>query len=199
MGQPTDHWDTLVVYLMSKKLDSNTKREWDRKQINLTELPNVKDFLNFLETQSKFLHRAHIERHSLPSHSHQVKTNPSNKKSSGNLASHVATDKSACVICTKPHALFECNEFKKLSVEERGNVVRKFHLCFNCLSSGHGDRNCQSGTCRKCSKRHHTLLHRDWRENPEQDQQSSPENVNVKPSLTSHLLSSRESDFRRLC
>lgn len=33
-------------------------------------------------------------------------------------------------------------------------------LCVNCLSSSHAKNNCKSKfSCKKCKKRHHTLLH----------------------------------------
>ncbi|XP_061395385.1 uncharacterized protein LOC133330998 [Musca vetustissima] len=35
------------------------------------------------------------------------------------------------------------------------------HLCYNCLSSNHGVKECKSRFgCRNCSQRHHTLLHK---------------------------------------
>ena len=48
--QPTDHWDTILLYLMSKKISPSTRCEWDRKQANLRELEKLKDFLSFLES-----------------------------------------------------------------------------------------------------------------------------------------------------
>ncbi|XP_026729544.1 uncharacterized protein LOC113495138 [Trichoplusia ni] len=46
LGQPTEHWDTLVIYMMSKKLDTLTNREWEEYKNNLNSLPNLKDFIN---------------------------------------------------------------------------------------------------------------------------------------------------------
>lgn len=38
--------------------------------------------------------------------------------------------------------------------------VKKFNLCINCLRQGHELSNCRLGSCRKCKKRHNTLLHK---------------------------------------
>ena len=41
------------------------------------------------------------------------------------------------------------------------SAMKKKHLCSNCLSRGHSKESCQSKrTCRECSGRHHTLLHK---------------------------------------
>ena len=105
LNQPTDDCDTLLLFLMSEKLDPNTRRERERNQAKF------KNFLKFLEDQSKFLHRTHMERQGLPTN-YQGKSNALNyEKPAGNLTSYVATEKSACVICTKPHVIYECNEF----------------------------------------------------------------------------------------
>ncbi|XP_012060384.1 PREDICTED: uncharacterized protein LOC105623606 [Atta cephalotes] len=48
----------------------------------------------------------------------------------------------------------------KQVVEEKFKVVKNAHLCINCLrSTAHQAKLCNSGTCRKCSKKHNTLLH----------------------------------------
>lgn len=47
LGQPTDKWDSLLIYLISSKLDSASKREWEKLVIerDYTTLDKLFDFL----------------------------------------------------------------------------------------------------------------------------------------------------------
>ena len=59
------------------------------------------------------------------------------------------------------HALWKCNKFVALSVEDRIADTKLQRRCFNCLSEGHFVRDCKSNRrCQKCNCAHHTLLHR---------------------------------------
>ncbi|XP_050537098.1 uncharacterized protein LOC126903128 [Daktulosphaira vitifoliae] len=46
-----------------------------------------------------------------------------------------------------------------MSLTNRYSVVKQKHLCFNCLLSGHGTRDCKSQLCRHCGKKHNSMLH----------------------------------------
>ncbi|XP_055590561.1 uncharacterized protein LOC129742655 [Uranotaenia lowii] len=67
-----------------------------------------------------------------------------------------------CAHCEKPgHRLYECGEFKRLSVDDRWRRIRALRICQNCLY-GHGRRSCRrSSQCdiNGCQNRHHYLLH----------------------------------------
>nr|XP_012234664.1 PREDICTED: uncharacterized protein LOC105679309 [Linepithema humile] len=56
---------------------------------------------------------------------------------------------------------YKCEELLKLSTEERRKEVISKQLCLNCLGSGHHAKVCKSSSCKKCLKRHNTLLHPD--------------------------------------
>ena len=74
------------------------------------------------------------------------------------------TEKAPCLFCDiAGHSIERCFKFKKLTVSERVEAVRKQHLCFRCLKKGHGSKNCDK-TCSKCQRRHHILLHDSSRE-----------------------------------
>ncbi|XP_071640878.1 uncharacterized protein [Temnothorax longispinosus] len=47
LKRPTEHWDDLLVYLLSSKLDPTTEREW-RLSLKDSELPTLKQFHAFL-------------------------------------------------------------------------------------------------------------------------------------------------------
>jgi len=65
-----------------------------------------------------------------------------------------------CPCCDAHHNLYQCSQFKSLTVDKRHNVVRNHHLCFNCLGKGHSVDDCSSRyTCSECRRKHHSLLH----------------------------------------
>ena len=69
----------------------------------------------------------------------------------------VAPQAGSCPLCSKGHALLNCHEFRKKSLEERLNLIRSKLLCFGCLQQGHISKDCsQRMTCQRCSKSHPT-------------------------------------------
>ncbi|XP_062701721.1 uncharacterized protein LOC134285252 [Aedes albopictus] len=72
----------------------------------------------------------------------------------------VSANELQCTVCNNSHELYKCEEFKKKSVSDKYSLLRKSGACFNCLGKGHRTTECSSSsTCRKCSRKHHTLLH----------------------------------------
>ena len=63
----------------------------------------------------------------------------------------------------RQHAIWTCQNFKSMKVNERREHVQKFLLCFNCLRSCHMSKDCKSRTCSvpSCGWRHNRLLHSD--------------------------------------
>nr|XP_012555919.1 uncharacterized protein LOC105844171 [Hydra vulgaris] len=65
--------------------------------------------------------------------------------------------KHGCVYYGLPnHKREDCT--KVLNVARRKEILINKRLCYNCISYGQSAANCQSGGCRKCSKKHHTLI-----------------------------------------
>ena len=68
---------------------------------------------------------------------------------------------SKCVLHeTQTHDTAQCNEFKKLTQNERYCIIRRNHLCFKCLKwhPSIERKNCRAENCRECGANHHTLL-----------------------------------------
>ncbi|KAH9638121.1 hypothetical protein HF086_014982 [Spodoptera exigua] len=65
-----------------------------------------------------------------------------------------------CAMCKENHYVYHCKRFGLMTAKERQNFVQNSGLCFNCLAPTHSVNKCrQSLSCRKCGRRHHTLLH----------------------------------------
>ncbi|GFX11504.1 integrase catalytic domain-containing protein [Trichonephila clavipes] len=83
-------------------------------------------------------------------------------------------DPANSVICKQqPHPVFRRKKFNDLSVNERFNSVKRNNLCVNCFSSSDKMALCKSSrNCPHCSKRHSSLLCRNFERNV--DSQRSP-------------------------
>lgn len=56
--------------------------------------------------------------------------------------------------------MWRCDSFKKASLSDRYDTLRRNGACFNCSQKGHRTTDCSSKhSCKKCSKRHHSTLH----------------------------------------
>lgn len=55
LGHPTQHWDILIIYMMSKKLDSVTIREWEKFKNDLDTFPHLKQFIKFISNRADLL------------------------------------------------------------------------------------------------------------------------------------------------
>ena len=70
-----------------------------------------------------------------------------------------AQNKLGCSYCQGEHFISYCEKFKGLSPKDRFEAVKKASLCLNCLRNNHRHSECSSPRCRKCSRKHNTLLH----------------------------------------
>lgn len=150
LGQEVEHWDTLIVFMLTNKFDLVTRREWESFPIN-GELPNLEDVNKFLKAKCELLEKLE---------SSKRETKLSNKPEK--VKCYVATTpqtKFSCYFCKKPHSIYKCFAFKNLNVQARVTAVGKLKLCVNCFSPEH-TKNCPSlNSCRHCGEKHNSLLH----------------------------------------
>ncbi|XP_076387400.1 uncharacterized protein LOC143264382 [Megachile rotundata] len=157
VNQPIEHWDTLLIHIISNKLDRNTRRAWERT-LEDEEIPKFKQLLEFINKHARGDDLILDTLNSSKSHGIQDRLR---SKTQLRSQSYIATDdrKQLCVLCKGEHQIYLCNRFLQLPIRERLNTVRKSKLCLNCLRPSHTVANCRLGNCRKCDKKHHTLLH----------------------------------------
>lgn len=148
-NEPVEHWHTMLLYLLTSKLDINTKKDWETKTINKVS-PSIDEFTEFLKNRCQILESV------------DHKTQESSQKRFYNNKSqvHLATNKPIiCIFCKDNHIVNHCKEFLKLTPSLRLTEIRKREACTNCLRRGHQGRDCFFGGCRICDKKHNTLLH----------------------------------------
>jgi hypothetical protein len=62
LGQNTKKWGSLLVHLISTKLDVKTIREWETKSIS-TDVPKVDELLQFLENRIRILESFELQKY----------------------------------------------------------------------------------------------------------------------------------------
>jgi Putative peptidase (DUF1758). len=166
LKQPTQHWDTLIVYLISTKFDKFTSREWDKYRMKI-ESPKLSHIKEFVDNKSEYLS------------SIEAKTIKGVKQMSL-LASNIQ-----CNFCKKNHMIYNCEQFLKLAIPERIQRIKDLKLCNNCLCFGHRYNDCKGGKCKKCHQKHSTLLHLDKQHTPPQTSDQVSE-VTLTSNINNH-------------
>ncbi|GFV09929.1 DUF1758 domain-containing protein [Trichonephila clavipes] len=156
--------------------DKETRKNYE---LNLasTELPKWEDFMNFLLKRCLILENIQAN---------NATAFPSERiyKTKYFLAK---LDPANCVICKQQsHSVFRCKKINDFSINERFNSGKRNNLCINCFSSSHKVALCKSSrNCPNCSKRHNSLLCRNFERNV--DSQMSPGSgtlPNMEPRIT---------------
>ena len=123
---------------------------------------------------------------------HEAKPSKRHKPASRNsrAAIHVSIPatsfKHPCLMCpAEKHPLYQCEQFKALTIHKRRDFMKTQRLCFNCLIPGHKTADCwNSSRCRNCTGKHHTLVHVETVSSP----QTPAASVNHSASIPDTLL-----------
>ncbi|XP_047991945.1 uncharacterized protein LOC125230728 [Leguminivora glycinivorella] len=87
-----------------------------------------------------------------------------------------------CSFCrTQYHELPDCKKFKRALRKDRWRHVKKFGLCYKCISQRHDRETCSAPMCDKdnCGDAHHSLLHYEYIGKDGDTSISRPVDVNV--------------------
>ena len=63
LGQPTDKWDMLIIFMLSSKLDSNTLTKWEEFRNTLDDVPTLDQFHKFLIDRADVLESLNRNKH----------------------------------------------------------------------------------------------------------------------------------------
>ncbi|XP_033225903.1 uncharacterized protein LOC117178585 [Belonocnema kinseyi] len=166
-----DQWNFILIHLIKSKLNNYTIEKWE-EFVCETDLPTLKNMLDFLQRRSQL-----EETRAATYQTNYQKTNPekynANQKSRSiftgattsynqNIQNNQPSEiykKFTCCICKDEHGIFACQKFLAMSTKDRYESVKKALLCTNCLRGKHHPKDCLSSGCRKCGKRHNSLLH----------------------------------------
>ncbi|XP_065361949.1 uncharacterized protein LOC135955527 [Calliphora vicina] len=181
-------WDSILVYLITQKLEMQTRKEWEQSLKASTSIPPMSDMLNFLETTFRTMESLEEEAVSTT----HVYGKENRKKPTRVIRAHTAStvNDNNCLFCNKRHPLYKCFRFTTLSSAEKKSFVNQHRLCRNCLNTGHLQSSCRLNTrCHICREPHHTIIHNEFGRN-NSDQTTSPlpnipiENQTFQPPAT---------------
>ena len=128
LGEPVSSWDTLLVFVISSKLDHESRRQFEMHFPGCN-MPTLKNLLDFLNQRCLILERVEpVKNKPLKSFTTTTESKP---------VKDLPMKTFACYICKGDHKIWKCSTFISLKPEERYDKVRKFNLCANCLAKGH--------------------------------------------------------------
>ncbi|XP_050301535.1 uncharacterized protein LOC126739769 [Anthonomus grandis grandis] len=160
LKQETEHWGTLIMYLVSTKLDPITDREWEEFKGSKDEILSWEDLKGFLKSRADLLET--LERKGgLEVHNKKDSSKFQEKRRYGPGSKTFHANEVKCVSCKGNHSILNCSDFLKMSVNDRVDKVKQLRLCINCLKGGHYSRFCRFNACNKCKLKHNILLHFD--------------------------------------
>lgn len=170
LGEPVNQWYTLLIHLISHKLDPRSFREWEEHKGRLDKNKTIKfdTFLTFLGNRADLLET--LECSSI--HSSNTNKNTPKVKSmitvhdrigtsntSNNYNNKAASPVKSCPRCKGDHCLSNCSQFLALSNTARLQLLPNYKICFNCFHGGHYANHCKKPGCKICKRKHHTLIH----------------------------------------
>lgn len=153
---------------MSRKLPGQTKVLWNDARVGKFKgEPTIDNFKTFLTKRCKSI-EALGDREKQKKNKAGTSTghNPMYGKKEIKSNSYVAINfENKCKLCNGQHAIYHCEIFKNLPIDRRWHEIKTKKLCSNCLRSNHFVRECRSDGCKKCQRKHNTMLHNDERSN----------------------------------
>ena len=175
-------------------------RQWLREYAKEENLNTLREFVN---QQSEDLVQAGevikgITQKPKPSQSFVTQATSSTVSGGSNStgrdggASNGAASVKLCSLCSKQHAIWKCEKFAQMSVDERWKKAKELRLCFKCLVRGHQTDDCKNDKIKcgvpGCNKAHNRMLHpnkKTDRSKPQSQPQAETERTNVPRSQSS--------------
>jgi len=159
LKQPVEHWDLIIIHLITTKLDHNTLSVWEtHSAVTLDNaLPTLDALIGFLNKKCQ-ASEALVAQISTP-HSFKPGNILNQKRTQQNTCVTTNTTSTTCIKCNKGHKMHNCFSFKKLSHDQKIKFVKDHKLCQQCLSK-HDEGKCLFHSCYICKHNHHHLLHK---------------------------------------
>lgn len=172
----TEHWDVMFITILQKKLDNESKKEWEIKRDPLN--PTLDQMLTFIENRARALAnlKLNVETHQEHKEQKDFRENKGNRKRFGDKQDYPYPKKKPftqsnfeqqnkqtpknmiCAFCNGFHLSRSCNKYLANDQKGRERMLKEKGLCFNCLSSGHMAKFCLFGSCTRCKAKHNSTI-----------------------------------------
>lgn len=162
LGEPIKHWDTLLIYLVTQKLDATTFREWEEHKGTLSKDKPISliAFLEFMRNRADLIETIELSKNNATSSKQASKIKALVSYQSNDNKNNTSTSSmKPCPNCNDDHYLNNCPKFLALSSDARYKLLPTYKICFNCFRSGHYANSCKRPGCKVCKRKHHSLIH----------------------------------------
>lgn len=157
---------------ISQRLQPHLRYKWRDRAMKIKsktdKYPEFKEFVSFVkEIAIVSCDPVYGQQQQATTAKHVSRPEHKNRTAYNHLASANSTlnrSRGECMVCSRPHRLFHCEQFKQLPVKERISVVQKNNLCPNCLLGNHPVEKCfKKSVCSVpgCGKKHTKFIHDD--------------------------------------
>lgn len=162
----------MMTFYCATQMDPVTAREWEIELKNHASEPKLSELVTFLQTRCRLMSQIEKTAAALATQSKVVTTESQSKDGSKHSRPQKSTKAFLsqpsepavvykCNVCEANHKTLECPMLVNADIDERWRLVTDRRLCYNCLFP-HMIADCNSRfSCRKCKKRHATVLHRE--------------------------------------
>jgi hypothetical protein len=149
--------EILLSDLVLGRADYKLRQDWEVYSASV-KFPSLEQVLQFIETRCQALELSDIN---ISEGEGQSRGNDARMSNRTKMRLQVVNVSAAsrCILCNAGHYLCKCPKFLNSSIESKLHLVKEKKLCFNCLHSGHGSKECRSSLCRICKGKHHTSIH----------------------------------------
>ncbi|XP_048007553.1 uncharacterized protein LOC125242701 [Leguminivora glycinivorella] len=165
LGEPVKEWSTLLIHIISQKLDSKSFREWEEFKGGLDKNKTVtfEEFRTFLQNRADLLETLELSSNQSLHNTKgvtKIKTMIAVQEKVGNNINKTQPPAiKPCPSCKGDHCLSNCAQFLALSNTARLQLLPTYKVCFNCFRGGHYANHCKKPGCKICKRKHHTLIH----------------------------------------
>ena len=121
LGVKVEQWNEVLVYLVSRKLDSSSIKEWEKKLGSSKEPAVWKELKDFMQTRIRSLQAFERSVASHPDHRKSTSTS-STKYPPNKVKSHHVSVKNpihSCSNCKETHYITACPNYQQRSTEQR--------------------------------------------------------------------------------
>lgn len=175
LGVKTDNCATMLYPLVESSLPEEILRTWQRSMLSATvnneaaeggEIPNrLTRLLQFLKAEVSNEERISMAINGFTTQGIADKKSKDNKGKDKMTAATEQPSASAlfsgeekrkkCIFCGDNHDNANCEQAKKLSYDDRKNLIKEKKCCFKCLKPNHQSKSCKVKiSCAWCSNRH---------------------------------------------
>ncbi|KAJ8951488.1 hypothetical protein NQ318_000184 [Aromia moschata] len=158
-------WDFILFNMLFDRLDKSTATRFELSHdISSNTEDSFEILLDFLDKQCDAQSKVALSRNFnlKATDLSKSESKPRQYSTSRSVTSTSLTTNTqmSCPLCKADHSIYHCPNFLMKSPQERFSCAKTNKWCTNCLGHKHSVENCLSGgVCRKCSKKHNTLLH----------------------------------------